>query len=216
MELHPTDATAIYARSKLLGERVALQLGDAWGIEVVALRYALTYGPRQSRSNPYTGICAIFANRVRNGLPPIVFEDGKQTRDFTYVEDVARANVIAGTSEEIIGWPQNTGTLSEPEITGGRVLNVGTGISTSVLGFAFAICEALDMGIDPELSGEYRPDDARHVITDPTLIESLGWKPQILVDEGVRRYLEWLEDQPPVTDVTEGAYALMRGEGVIV
>ena len=87
----PIDVPSAYAVSKYAAERLALNLGDEWGLPVVALRYALTYGSRQSLSNPYTGICSIFATRLLNGLPPWIYEDGQQTRDFTYVSDVAAA-----------------------------------------------------------------------------------------------------------------------------
>jgi dTDP-L-rhamnose 4-epimerase len=208
-ESHPTRARSVYARSKLIGEQLVQHLGREWGIETVALRYALTYGPRQSLRNPYTGIISIFSNRVRNGLPPIVYEDGLQTRDFTYVEDVAAANAFAATRLPGMGPP---------------VLNVGTGVATTVLDVAEKI--AYGRGLEwqhvvgykngPVLSGEFRPDDARHIVTDPTQFNMSGWTADVGIDAGLGKYAEWLRSQPEVADVTEQAYTRLRAEGVVV
>ena len=192
-ESHPTSARTVYAKSKLLAEELVLSAKD---IETIALRYALVYGPRQSRQNPYTGICSIFAQRARNGLRPIVYEDGLQTRDFTYVTDVARANVAA--SEMRIRWQ--------------RVFNIGTGVPTTVLDFAKMIAP----DSEPLLSSEYRPDDARHMVTNTLLSQELKWRAEVPVEEGVKRYLEWFNRQDNVPDVTERAYARLKEEGVIV
>src|SRR5262249_52733826 len=91
----PLRFSGLYALSKYFEERLTLNLGREWGIPAVALRSSLTYGPRQSLFNPYTGICSIFSTRLLNGLPPLIYEDGRQTRDFVFVEDVARANLLA-------------------------------------------------------------------------------------------------------------------------
>ena len=90
----PTGGENVYAISKMIQERLAHQLGRATGIPAVALRYSCTYGPRQSLFNPYTGVIAIFCTRLVNDLPPVVYEDGRQSRDLIYVEDVARANLL--------------------------------------------------------------------------------------------------------------------------
>lgn len=194
-ESHLTRARSVYARTKLFAEQLVGNLGHEWGMETFALRYALTYGPRQSLRNPYTGIISIFSNRVRNGFPPVVYEDGLQTRDFTYVEDVARANVHAALVLPAKAPP---------------VLNVGTGIATTVLDVANLV------GGDPVLSGEFRPDDARHVVTDPTHINMTGWQATTPVADGLGKYAEWLAEQPQVADTTERAYARLRAEGVVV
>jgi len=184
-----------YAISKYAAERLTLFGG--WPFPVVALRYALTFGPRQSASNPYTGVTSLFSNRILHGLPPVIFEDGLQTRDFTYVEDVASANLHVAY---------------EPRADG-NVYNVGTGVATTVLNFARTLCRAYGTDIEPVLSGEYRPQDARHVITDPSRLRALGWEPQVSVSEGVRRFADWFAAQPerPVVDASDE----LRSVGVI-
>ena len=170
------DLTGVYALSKHFEERLTLSLGREWGIPTVALRYALTYGPRQSIFNPYTGICSIFSTRLLNGVPPVLYEDGHQTRDFTFVEDVAAANVL----------------VMEREEANGEVFNVGTGVGTTVTQFACLLRDAYGAEVDPELRGEFRPLDCRHLTTDNRKLRALGWAPTVPVAEGVRRYADWI------------------------
>jgi dTDP-L-rhamnose 4-epimerase len=101
---------SVYALSKFDQERLCLMIGRAYGIPTIALRYSCTYGPRQSIFNPYTGVIAIFATRLLAGQPPVLYEDGRQTRDFCFVEDVARANVLAASSDALDGQPVNVGS----------------------------------------------------------------------------------------------------------
>jgi dTDP-L-rhamnose 4-epimerase len=166
-----------YAMSKYMNEILALNLGKLYGIPSVALRYSLTYGPRQSLSNPYTGICSIFSTRIINNKPPIIYEDGKQTRDFVFVEDVARANLVVAEKEE----------------ANYQVFNVGTGVATTVLDFVSILCRVYQRDVKPELRSEFRPGDFRHLYSDASRLESLGWRPQVSVEEGLRRYAAWIE-----------------------
>jgi dTDP-L-rhamnose 4-epimerase len=168
--------TGVYALSKYFEEQLTLALGREWGISAVSLRYGLTYGPRQSIFNPYTGVCSIFSTRLLNGLPPVIYEDGRQVRDFTFVGDVARANVL----------------VMEDDSVDGEVFNVGTGIGTSVMEFACLLRDAYGVEVDPSTPGEYRPMDFRHLITDNSKIRALGWEPSVSVAEGVRRYADWI------------------------
>lgn len=197
VEDDPVDLPTPYALSKFYTERAALMLGAEWGLPVVALRYALTYGPRQSVSNPYTGICSIFATRIVNGLPPVIYEDGRQTRDFTYVGDVAAANLLVA---------------DDPRADGG-VFNVGTGVGTSVMEFACLLQDALGGGPAPVCSGEYRPGDARHVVCDASKLRELGWEPQTPVGEGVKRYAAWFLADGRATAVPDGN--AMRDAGIV-
>jgi dTDP-L-rhamnose 4-epimerase len=176
----PLKLNSVYALSKHYEERLTLALGREWGIPTVALRYALTYGPRQSIFNAYSGICSIFSTRLLNGLPPIVYEDGGQLRDFVFVEDVARANVLA----------------MERDDASGRVFNVGTGAGTTVMDFARLLRDAYQAGVDPSTPGEYRPADFRHLIADNAKIAELGWRPTVPLAEGVRRYAAWIRAKP--------------------
>jgi dTDP-L-rhamnose 4-epimerase len=168
--------TGVYALSKYFEEQLTLSLGREWGIPAVALRYALTYGPRQSIFNPYTGVCSIFSTRLLNGLPPVIYEDGRQLRDFTFVADVARANVL----------------VMEDDSVDGEVFNVGTGVGTSVLDFACLLRDAYGVDVDPAMPGEYRPMDFRHLIADNSKMRALGWEPEVRVADGVRRYADWI------------------------
>lgn len=182
----PLDLATVYALSKWYGERNALALGAQWGLPVVALRYALTYGPRQSVSNPYTGVASIFATRMLNGASPVIYEDGEQTRDFTFVKCVARANVL----------------VAELPHLDGEAVNVGTGTGTSVLDFALGLQTALadrDTAERTSLytglilpSGLYRPQDARDTVTNAErLRNATGWRPGVPLAEGLRDYVEW-------------------------
>lgn len=176
----PVKVGNIYALSKHFEERLTLGLGREWGIPAVALRYGLTYGPRQSIFNPYSGICSIFSTRLLNGKAPVIYEDGCQTRDFTFVGDVARANVA----------------VLENPAADYEVFNVGTGLGTPVLEFARHLARAYDVEIAPETPGEYRPIDIRHLVLDNARLRALGWSPTVPVEEGVRRYAEWILSMP--------------------
>jgi dTDP-L-rhamnose 4-epimerase len=165
-----------YHLTKYFEERLTLALGREWGIPAVALRYMLTYGPRQSVFNPYTGICSIFSTRLLNGLPPVLYEDGRQTRDFVFVEDVARANVA----------------VMESDAANGRVFNVGTGRPTTILQFAELLRAAYGATVTPSVPGQYRPMDFRHLTADISALRGIGWEPTVSVETGIRRYAEWI------------------------
>ena len=172
----PVKLNGIYHITKYFEERVTLALGKDWGIPTVALRYMLTYGPRQSVFNPYTGICSIFSTRILNGISPVVYEDGNQTRDFVFVEDVARANLA----------------VMDSDAANHRVFNVGTGVATSIAEFARLLARAYGSPIEPSMPGEFRPMDFRHLVADNSSLRALGWEPKVPIQEGVRRYADWI------------------------
>lgn len=184
----PEDAPAggenIYAVSKYAEERLALAWGAQSGILVVPLRYSCTYGPRQSLRNPYTGVIAIFVTRILNGLPPVVFEDGAQTRDLGFVEDVARANLLAATTTS---WD-------------GRPINIGSGQATSILNLARALCAELDPAIIPLVSGQYRVGEIRALTADTGRARAAVHVPRVDLRTGLRAYLAWVAQQGPVTE----------------
>jgi dTDP-L-rhamnose 4-epimerase len=190
----PLKLNGIYSLTKYFEERLTLALGREWGIPAVALRYGLTYGPRQSIFNPYSGICSIFSTRLLNGLPPIVYEDGRQTRDFTFVEDVAAANVL----------------VMESSAADGQVFNVGTGIGTTVMDFACLLRDAYSARVDPLLSREFRPLDVRHLALDNQKLAALGWKPSTSVAMGVKRYADWILSKPRPTEYFTQAAETLR------
>src|SRR4029079_8385383 len=106
----PVGGETFYGLTKVDQERLVLLWGKQLGIPTVALRYSCTYGPRQSIFNPYTGVIAIFATRLLNGQPPVLYEDGEQSRDMCFVEDIARANLLAASSDTLEGQPVNVGS----------------------------------------------------------------------------------------------------------
>jgi dTDP-L-rhamnose 4-epimerase len=172
--------TSIYAINKRDHEEMALVTGTAYGIPAVALRFFNIYGPGQALSNPYTGVAAIFASRLLNHRPPLIFEDGEQTRDFTHVSDVVQGILLALESDAAVG----------------KAINLGTGRPTSVAQVADVIANGLDVDIDVVLNGRYRAGDIRHCYADPTLArEVLGFEAKTTFEDGMAGLIDWLQDQ---------------------
>jgi dTDP-L-rhamnose 4-epimerase len=193
-ETKPLRPSSIYAINKRDHEEMFLSVGAAYGIPTVALRFFNVYGERQALSNPYTGVAAIFSSRLLNDRPPVVFEDGQQTRDFIDVRDIARCCAIA----------------LERDGADGRTLNVGTGVPTSVLEVAHVIADGLGKDIEPEIRNEYRAGDIRHCYSNPRLAEELlGFRAEIPFDEGMRELLAWLEGQEAADSVDAAREALV-------
>jgi dTDP-L-rhamnose 4-epimerase len=205
MKGHPNDETQVdpflpYAMSKYWNEMLALNLGKLYKIPTVALRYSLTYGPRQSLFNPYTGICSIFSTRILTGKPPIVYEDGFQTRDFMFVKDVAKANLLVAEKEE----------------ASYKVFNVGTGIATTVLEFINCLAKVYGRKVNPELRGEFRPGDVRHLTTDASHLIALGWKPEVSLEEGLRLYADWIQSYSTIEEYFTEAEKLLKNTNVVM
>jgi dTDP-L-rhamnose 4-epimerase len=194
-EEKPVAPRSPYSISKYVQER--LILGS--DIPGTALRFFLTYGPRQSLTNPYTGIVSIFTSRLLNDAPPILYEDGKQTRDFVYVEDVARAIVHVLESEAAVG----------------QVYNVGTGKGTSVFELAGLLAELYGKRVEPSIPGQYRPGEARHCVADIRKLSELGWNPKVSLREGLRRTVDWASSQGEVQDHLAKALSGLRESGVV-
>jgi dTDP-L-rhamnose 4-epimerase len=193
-ETKPLRPTSIYAINKRDHEEMFLAIGAAYGIPAVALRFFNVYGERQALSNPYTGVAAIFSSRLLNDRPPLVFEDGRQTRDFIDVRDVARAVTLALTQDG----------------ADGRTVNVGTGRPTSVLDVAHTIARGLGKEIAPEVVGKYRAGDIRHCYADTALAqELLGFRADIPFEAGMQDLLGWLEGQEAEDSVEAAREALV-------
>jgi len=197
-ESKPLQCSSIYSLSKKDQEEMVLLFGRTYGLPVVAMRYFNIYGPRQSLSNPYTGVAAIFASRLLNRRAPMVFEDGRQKRDFVSVHDVVQANLLA----------------MECEQANGMALNVGSGEPVTIEQVARVLARALDTAIPAEITGKYRAGDIRHCYADISAAERvLGYKPKFRFAEGVRELVEWLREQTAEDRVAEatqqlGAYGL--------
>jgi dTDP-L-rhamnose 4-epimerase len=194
-ESKPLHPTSIYAITKRDQEEMFLVVGETLDIPTVALRYFNSYGRRQALSNPYTGLDAIFASRLLNEHAPIVFEDGRQMRDFVHVSDVVQANLLALDSD----------------ITGEHVFNVGTGRPRTVLNVAETLSKLLESSQTPEVLDRCRVGDIRHCYADISRIEGeLGFRPKVEFEEGMGDLLEWLHSQRAEDHVQEAQEELIR------
>ena len=198
-EAAPVGGETVYGLTKVDQEKLVLLWGKQTGIPTVALRYSCTYGPRQSLFNPYTGVIAIFCTRLLNGLQPVMYEDGGQTRDLCFVEDIARANLLVGTSDKLDGLP----------------VNIGSGRATSVRDLAGIIADGLGVKIEPLARGEFRPGEIRSLISDISRIRSVGYEPQVTIEQGIAKYLEWIGTQGEVTDYFSAAEAGLKAKGIV-
>lgn len=195
----PGGGETVYALTKVDQERLVLLWGKQTGIPTVALRYSCTYGPRQSLFNPYTGVIAIFCTRLLNGQPPVMYEDGRQTRDLCFVEDIARANLMVATTDKLDGLP----------------VNVGSGRATSVRDLAGIIAAKLGVDLAPLARGEFRPGEIRALISDISRIRTIGYEPQTTLEQGISRYIDWIRTQGPVEDYFTKAEAGLRANGIV-
>ena len=200
-ETKPPSLSSIYALNKFEQERSVLLFGRAYEIPTVALRFFNVYGPYQALSNPYTGVLAIFASRLLNDKPPMIFEDGQQRRDFVSVQDVASACAL---------------TLEHPEV-GGEVINIGSGTSVTVCEIARRLAEILGKRhVEPEVTGECRLGDIRHCFADVTKARDLlGFAPAVALQDGMRELAQWLEGQV-ADDLVDHARAELRARGLTV
>lgn len=200
-ETTPLACPNIYAITKRDQEEMMLAIGDAYDIPAVALRYFNIYGSRQSLDNPYTGVCAIFSSRIMNESPPLIFEDGKQTRDFVHVSDIARANQLA----------------IEEEAANGQAINIGTGNPRTVHEIAETLIDLYGKSetLSPEIADDHRAGDIRHCYADITRAkELLGFEPQVDFEEGMRRLVAWGRDQD-ATDQFEKAHDELAEKGLV-
>ena len=177
-EMKPLLPTSIYAMTKRHQEEMSILIGKTYGIPTVALRYFNIYGPRQSLSNPYTGVCAIFLSRILNGEPPYIFEDGRQSRDFVHVRDIAKANVLALESD--------SATFN--------AINIGSGQSVSIGRLANVLLNILDVKLEPLVSGEYRKGDIRHCYADIAKAKQLlKYTPSTDLTKGLEELADWAQ-----------------------
>ena len=193
----PTLAS-VYALTKYVQERLTLTLAPAYDMEGVALRLWNVYGPGQALSNPYTGVLAIFASRLHNGNAPVIFEDGRQRRDFVHVEDIAQSFVLA---------------LEHPRAAG-EVYNIASGEDRSVCEVAALLAKAMNRpDLEPEIAGKARAGDIRHCIPDITKARAeLGYTPRRDFQEGLAELADWVARQEAKDRVHEARKELeMRG-----
>jgi dTDP-L-rhamnose 4-epimerase len=179
-EEKPLDPTSIYALTKADQEKMVLQIGEAYRIPSVALRFFNIYGPRQALSNPYTGVAAIFSARLMNGEPPLIFEDGEQRRDFVSVHDVVRALLLAVDAPGAVG----------------RALNVGSGRAVTVREVASTLAQVMGVPVRPQVTGRYRVGDIRNCFADISAARrALGYEPRVGFEAGMEELVGWLREQ---------------------
>lgn len=191
---------SVYGISKRDQEELCLVLGRAYGLPTIALRYLCTYGSRQALGNPYTGVAAIWATRLLNGNRPLVFEDGRQIRDFVHVLDVAEATACAAEA---------------PAAADFEVFNVGSGERCTIFELGQVLSHALGIDIEPELPGRFRVGDIRHCFADISRAKTLlGWSPTMTLADGLREFTQWAREQQP-TDTSDAANDALRLRGII-
>jgi dTDP-L-rhamnose 4-epimerase len=198
-ETKPLAPSSIYAITKRDQEEMCLCIGQAYGIPTVALRFFNVYGERQALSNPYTGVAAIFASRILNGQPPLIYEDGRQSRDFVHVSDVAQAVLLA---------------IRKPEADY-QAMNVGTGRAITVNEVAVVLAKSLGRAIPPRILGTFRAGDVRHCAADVSKIGgALGYRPRVSFEDGMARLADWLRSQRP-RDRTAQAASQLKARGLV-
>lgn len=201
----PTDentylkCNSIYSYTKKEQEETALFIGKTYGIPVTVLRYFNIFGPRQSLSNPYTGVIAIFLSRIKNNKQPVVYEDGLQTRDFVFVYDVVEANILCMKNKS----------------ANYNVFNVGSGAPTSIGFVAENIRELLNSEIKPEITNVFRKGDIRHCYADIRKIKSkLDWQPKHKFENGMKELINWSRSVA-ATDHFDAAMQELKDKGLI-
>jgi dTDP-L-rhamnose 4-epimerase len=188
-----------YGMSKYAQEMHAVNLGRRYGIPTVALRYSIVQGPRQSVYNAYSGACRIFCLHYAQGGVPTVYEDGGALRDYVNIHDVVEANALVLTHDEAVG----------------RVFNVGGGRAYTTWEFAEIVRAHYGSDQPARLTGEYRFGDTRHIVSDVSALEGLGWRARNTPADSVAAYAEWLKSQAGLDRVLARADATMRSLGVV-
>lgn len=168
-------STSVYAITKKDQEELSLNIGTSYKIPTAALRFFNVYGPRQSLSNPYTGACAIFSSRIKNDNPPLIYEDGLQTRDFVYVTDIAAACVLA----------------MENDKCSGGYFNVGTGRAVTISEVAETLVKLYGKNFPLNVTNRYRVGDIRHCYADITKLKNFGYDPKVGLKDGLKKLVEW-------------------------
>lgn len=194
--IHPSS---VYGISKQVQGQLLHLVCKSIGVESVSFRYQNVYGPGQSLTNPYTGILSIFSTRIKNGNGINIFEDGKETRDFVYIDDVVDATILG---------------LEVPEANG-LVFNIGTGVATDVLTVAKTLCEKYGIQVPVKISGNYRLGDIRHNFADITLARQiLGFKPKWTFQDGIQQFVNWVNQQEIQKDNYEASIEEMKNKGL--
>ena len=195
-KIHPSS---VYGITKQNQEQMVMTVCSSLGIGATALRYQNVYGPGQSLSNPYTGILSIFSTRIKNGNGLSIFEDGKESRDFVFIDDIVTATTLALTKEE----------------ANGEVFGIGAGVATDVLTVAQTLVEHYGIEVPIKVTGAYRLGDIRHNYADLTKSKRLlGFEPKVSFSEGIARFTAWVNEQAVQADSYEASIAEMKQRGL--
>lgn len=194
--IHPSS---VYGIAKQVQGQLVHLVCKAIGVESVSFRYQNVYGPGQSLSNPYTGILSIFSTQIKNHHGLNIFEDGKETRDFVYIDDVADATILG---------------MEVPEANG-HVFNIGTGTAIDVLTVAQTLCDKYKIHVPIKISGNYRLGDIRHNFADISLARKiLGFKPKWSFSDGISEFTNWVNEQEIYEDKYENSIIEMQKKGL--
>ena len=195
-KIHPSS---VYGITKQNQEQMIMTVCPTIGIAPVALRYQNVYGPGQSLKNPYTGILSIFSTQIKNGNGINIFEDGKETRDFVFIDDVVDATILGIEKDE----------------ANGEVFNVGTGVPTDVITVAETLIKNYGVVVPVTITGNYRLGDIRHNYADLTKISArLDFTPRYTFEEGIKQFTDWVESQEIETDNYSRSIEEMRSRGL--
>jgi dTDP-L-rhamnose 4-epimerase len=206
LELQPTDEeskihpSSVYGITKHTQEQLVLTVCASLGIGATALRYQNVYGPGQSLSNPYTGILSIFSTRILHGNPIRIFEDGKESRDFVYIDDIVKATMLA---------------LFTPAANG-EIFGIGSGVPTSVMTAAQTLRSKFDRSVDIQVTGEFRLGDIRHNYADLSKARRLlGFEPAVDFETGIGNFVRWVLQQPVQQDRYDKSISEMKEKGLM-
>ncbi|RAJ33456.1 NAD-dependent epimerase/dehydratase family protein [Pedobacter cryoconitis] len=196
-KIHPSS---VYGITKQNQEQMIMTVCPTLGIFPVAFRYQNVYGPGQSLKNPYTGILSIFSTQIKNGNGINIFEDGKETRDFVFIDDVVDATILGIEREE----------------ANGEVFNVGTGIAIDVITVATTLVENYGVEVPITITGNYRLGDIRHNFADMTKIaEKLNFKPKYSFSQGIKKFTDWVNKQDVENDNYAKSIEEMKSRGLL-
>jgi dTDP-L-rhamnose 4-epimerase len=206
LKLVPTDEnsmihpSSVYGITKQTQEQLIMTVCPTVGISPVAFRYQNVYGPGQSLKNPYTGILSIFSTQILNGNSINVFEDGMESRDFVFIDDVVRATTLGLEMDE----------------ASGEIFNVGSGTATSVLTVAKTLVSSYKADVDIKITGNYRLGDIRHNLADLSRIKrKLGFDPKVSFEMGIEKFSQWVLSQRVEKDNYENSVLEMKNKGLL-
>jgi dTDP-L-rhamnose 4-epimerase len=195
--LHPSS---VYGITKQTQEQMVMTVCNSLGVAPVTLRYQNVFGPGQSLSNPYTGILSIFSTLIKNHKPINVFEDGKESRDFVFIDDVVRATALSIEKDE----------------ANGHIFNVGTGSPIPVLHVVHLLIKNYGIEVSVNVSGDYRIGDIRHNYADISKIKRmLGFTPSVSFEEGLERFTDWVSKQDIGMSQYEDSIKEMKEKGLM-